>query len=120
MPFLLDTNVWIVSFRGRQSLVTARVLNSARPQDIFLCSIVKAELLFGAVRSLDPPRNLQLLGPIFSGFVSLPFDDAAAKHYADLRTHLERQGRPIGANDMFIAAIAMANPNIAPINLLRL
>src|SRR4051794_34699395 len=107
MAFLLDTNVWIVSLRGRHSSVTDRIMNAPHPEDLFFCSIVKAELLFGAVRSADPPRNLKLLSPIFSNFVSLPFDDDAAKHYAELRSHLERQGKPIGANDMFIAAIAL-------------
>ena len=32
----------------------------------------------------------------------LPFDDAAARHYADIRHHLEVQGRIIGANDLKI------------------
>ena len=37
---------------------------------------------------------------------TLPFDTAAAEHYADLRAHLERAGTMIGSNDLFIAAHA--------------
>ncbi|HEV3257827.1 MAG TPA: type II toxin-antitoxin system VapC family toxin, partial [Gemmataceae bacterium] len=40
---------------------------------------------------------------------SLPFDDAAAAHYAPLRADLESKGTPIGPNDYQIAAIALAN-----------
>ena len=42
-------------------------------------------------------------------FVSLPFDDRAAEFYAETRAALEHRGTPIGANDLMIAAIALAN-----------
>lgn len=41
--------------------------------------------------------------------VSLPFDDFAARHYADIRHQLELQGALIGPNDLKIAAIARAH-----------
>jgi tRNA(fMet)-specific endonuclease VapC len=43
---------------------------------------------------------------LFAPFASLPFDDTAARHYADIRHQLEVQGRVIGPNDLMIAAIA--------------
>ena len=39
---------------------------------------------------------------------SLPLDDEAAKHYGAVRAQLRREGRPIGANDLMIASIALA------------
>ena len=47
--------------------------------------------------------------PKQQSFASLPFDDAAAQHYAEIRHHLEVQGRAIGPNDLKIAAIARAH-----------
>ena len=41
-------------------------------------------------------------------FVSLPFDDLGAKQCGPIRAELKRQGRPIGPNDLFIAATAHA------------
>jgi tRNA(fMet)-specific endonuclease VapC len=41
-----------------------------------------------------------------SPFFSLPFDDAAARHYAEIRDDLESRGQTIGPNDLLIAAIA--------------
>jgi tRNA(fMet)-specific endonuclease VapC len=43
---------------------------------------------------------------LFAPFVSLPFDDAAARHYADIRHQMEIRGRVLGPNDLKIAAIA--------------
>lgn len=40
---------------------------------------------------------------------SLPFDDAAAARYGVLRAELRREGTAVGANDMMIAAIALAD-----------
>jgi tRNA(fMet)-specific endonuclease VapC len=45
---------------------------------------------------------------LFEPFASLPFDDAAARHYAEIRHHLEIQGRVLGPNDLQIAATARA------------
>ena len=42
-------------------------------------------------------------------FESLPFDDAAAQHYATVRRQLESVGAGIGPYDLQIAAIALAN-----------
>lgn len=44
-----------------------------------------------------------------SNSVSLPFDDRAAEEYGVVRSHLTGLGTLIGANDLMIAAIALAN-----------
>jgi tRNA(fMet)-specific endonuclease VapC len=40
---------------------------------------------------------------------SLPFDDAAAEHYARIRHELEKEGRRIGPHDLLIASICVAH-----------
>ncbi len=79
------------------------------PAGIALCSVVKAELLFGALRSEQKESNLQLLQKLFEPLYSFEFDDNAAEHYAQIRADLTAQGNLIGANDLMIAAIARAN-----------
>ena len=79
------------------------------PADIALCSVVKAELLFGALRSEQKESNLQLLQKLFAPLHSFEFDDKATAHYAEIRADLAAQGNLIGANDLMIAAIARAN-----------
>lgn len=106
--YLLDTNACIrILNNGSDRLVTR--LRRHRPEEIALCSIVKAELVYGAYRSTRVAENLRLLGRFFEPFVSLPFDDSCVDHYGRIRTDLERTGTPIGPNDLAIAATAMAN-----------
>ena len=74
-----------------------------------LCSVVKAELLFGAQRSGRIEANLQRLKLFFEPLQSLPFDDDCAEHYALIRADLQARGQLIGGNDLLIAAIARSH-----------
>ena len=111
MSYLLDTNSWIEHLRrGTASKVTAR-LAAAPPGSVCLCSVVLAELVYGALRSgpAHQAANLALLAKLRQQFVSLPFDDQAAEEYGKVRAHLAALGTPIGPNDLLISAIALAN-----------
>jgi len=78
-------------------------------QEIAICSIVKAELCFGAMKSANPERNFALQQKFLRQFVSLPFDDSAATTFGIVRAQLETRGTPIGAYDLQIASIALVN-----------
>jgi tRNA(fMet)-specific endonuclease VapC len=109
VKFLLDTNTCVQILRhGTASPAKAR-LDAATPGDVVLCSVVVAELLFGAWRSRDVARNLAEVRTFVAGFRSLPFDDAAAEHYGRVRADLAAKGTPIGPNDLLIAAVALAH-----------
>ncbi len=110
MSHLLDTNSWVDHLRrGPKSQVTAK-LATAPPGSIYLCSVVLAELIYGAVHSGPAHRagNLALVASLRQQFVSLPFDDGAAEEYGKVRAHLAALATPIGPNDLLIAAIALA------------
>lgn len=107
MSWLLDTNVCVAFLNGTDATIRDRLLALA-PTQVMLCSVVKAELLFGARKSKRVDANLAKLSAFFAAMESAPFDDAAAAHYGLLRAHLEAIGTPIGANDMMIAATALA------------
>ena len=109
MKYLLDTNTCVGLLRSPGNAQVRKRLAAADPADLMLCSVVRGELLFGALRSRDAVKNLALLATFFTHFASLPFDDSAADHYGDIRSTLTRAGTPIGPNDLMIAAIARAN-----------
>jgi tRNA(fMet)-specific endonuclease VapC len=71
--------------------------------------VVKAELWHGALKYECRERRLLALQNIFQPFVSLPFDDAAARRYATVRLELEAQAQVIGPNDLMIAAICLTH-----------
>lgn len=74
-----------------------------------LCSVVLAELQYGRTRGSWQREVIARQEALLAGFVSLPFDDAAARIAGDLRAHLAALGTPIGPYDLQIAAIALAN-----------
>lgn len=108
MSYLLDTNIAIALLKGQDGGLIKKI-HSYKPQDFYLCSVVKAELFFGARNSQKINHNLTLLDQFFAQFESLPFDDSAAEHYGTLRALLSRLGTPIGAHDLEIASIAQSH-----------
>lgn len=108
MKFLLDSNTCIQFLNDSHAGVKRNILTHL-PSDLAVCSIVKAELLFGAYRSARIPANLQRLKIFFEPLRSLTFDDACVQSYGQLRAVLTSKGAAIGANDMQIAAIAVTH-----------
>jgi tRNA(fMet)-specific endonuclease VapC len=108
MIYLLDTNTCI-GYINRRSVPIYHRLTSLPPEDVVVCDIVKMELYYGAYRSQRPQRNLEVLREFFHEFISLPFDGRAAEIAGRIRAQLASLGTPIGAYDLQIAAIALAN-----------
>lgn len=108
MRYLLDTNVCVMYLNGRSDLVRDRLL-STPTQDMAVCSVVKAELFYGAMKSNNPTRTLERQQQFLERFVSLPFGDDAAILFGQIRARLANAGTLIGAYDLQIAAIALAN-----------
>jgi tRNA(fMet)-specific endonuclease VapC len=103
--YLLDTNICIYLLNQKNPDMEQK-FRSCSPADIAVCSIVKAELLFGARHSRQVNGNLVRLHQFFAPLVSLPFDDRCAEEYGQIRNDLAGQGQLIGPNDMLIAAVA--------------
>ncbi len=108
MSWLLDTNAWIVLLKSTNEHLVRR-LSHRQDGDIVLCAVVKAELWHGAHKYGNREARLSRLQQLFARHHSLPFDDDAAWHYADIRHGLELKGQVIGPNDLKIAAICRAH-----------
>lgn len=107
MKYLLDTNVWIDYLTGRYPTVVTRIQESP-PDDLCLSSVVMAELRYGAEKSRRERFNHRLLDTLAQEVRCVDFDVDAATTYGEVRTALEKRGRPLGAYDMLIAAHALA------------
>jgi tRNA(fMet)-specific endonuclease VapC len=108
VKYLLDTNACITYLNVPNSPI-ARTLQTLQSRDVVVCSVVRAELIYGAYRNRNPTRALATTQEFLRQFVSLPFDDAAADEYGRIRADLTARGMLIGPNDLLIAAIATAN-----------
>jgi tRNA(fMet)-specific endonuclease VapC len=84
-------------------------LKSHQPDDIKIPSIVKAELLYGAEKSIKRKENLEKMEQFLFPFEVVSFDSDSAQIYAALRAELEKKGKVIGPNDLIIAATVLSN-----------
>src|SRR5471030_1970938 len=103
--YLLDTNTCIHLLNQKHHAILRHFI-ARSPTEIALCSVVKAELYYGARHSQRVEANLQRLTTFFAPLQSLPFDDRCAEEYGVIRADLKAQGAPIGPHDLMIAAIA--------------
>lgn len=106
MRYLLDTNVISDLVRNPQGKVARRIREVGEAR-VCTSVIVTAELRYGAAKKGSARLSAQLEA-VLSALDVLPFEPPADAIYASLRTDLEAAGRPIGANDMLIAAHALA------------
>lgn len=106
MLYLLDTNIVIAALKGVASV--RRKLETTPVSCLVLSPVVLGELEFGAEKSAYPEKNRTRLAAICEGLPLFSLDAAASKHYGRIRAQLERNGTPIGANDLWIAAQALA------------
>lgn len=107
MPWLLDTNHWIRLLKGRCPPLANR-LKTLPPQEVWLCSIVKEELLHGALGYERPEERLLLLTDLFARHPSVPYDDLAAESAARTRHDLETRSCIIGPHDLQIAGVVQS------------
>ena len=107
MKFMLDTNICIYIIKRKPPDVLERFKQTEISQ-IAISSITLSELLYGVSKSSKPGQNLMALTQFVAPLEILSYGDETAQYYGELRTHLERQGTPIGSLDMLIAAHALS------------
>jgi tRNA(fMet)-specific endonuclease VapC len=81
--------------------------------------ITHGELLYGAHKSHHPKKARVILQDLISLIPSLPMPTEASEYYGEIRGHLEKQGKSIGNNDLWIASHALALDLIIITNTVR-
>lgn len=104
--FMLDTSTVSHLIRAPQGTIRDRIAEVGE-DTVCLSIVVAAELRFGAARRKSK-RLEQQIEAILAALPILPLEAPVDVHYAQIRTELETAGRPIGPNDLIIAAHARA------------
>jgi tRNA(fMet)-specific endonuclease VapC len=104
--YLLDTNILSHLVRQPQGAVADRIAEIGEAH-VLTSIIVACELRYGAAKR-GSKKLTQQVESVLGAMTILPFEAGADRHYATIRTALERKGPPIGAHDMLIAAHARA------------
>jgi len=101
VAYFLDTDVCVALIRG-----LAPVSRLPSPDKCALSAVTTGELWLGAEKSQQRDKQLRAVDAFIQFFSELSFDKLAARHYGEIRAHLERQRMPIGPLDQLIAAHA--------------
>ncbi len=105
MPaYMLDTNIVIYILKNRPQNALQSFNQYAK--QICISSITLAELMHGAEKSIRCEHNMRQIDDFVSRVCTLEYGTSAASHYGNIRAELERQGTPIGVNDLHIAGHA--------------
>ena len=105
--YLLDTNIWIYVMRDTPPEVRKRFARLA-PARVVLSPVVLGELNVGWRKTGNPEANRLLLDAYSRDAALEPIDAEVASAYGEIRAELEGRGTPIGLNDLWIAAQALA------------
>ena len=104
--YLLDTNVISDLIRNPQGKAAQRIAYAGE-DNICTSIIVAAELRYGCAKS-GSSRLLKAVEDLLGEIEVLPFEVPADADYGGIRAELEAAGKPIGGNDLLIAAHARA------------
>jgi tRNA(fMet)-specific endonuclease VapC len=102
---MLDTNIVSEIIRNPAGHAAQRARAAA--ESVCVSVVVAAELRYGCARKASPQLRRRVEA-FLAEVPVLPFDVPADSAYGDIRADLEAAGRPIGSNDLLIAAHACA------------
>ena len=103
---MLDTNIVSELARNPHGIVASRIAEVG-PDAICVSIITAAELRYGCAKK-GSPKLLAQIEAILGSVQVLALDVPADTEYGGIRAELESAGKPIGPNNLFIAAHAYA------------
>lgn len=104
LKYLLDTNIVIYVIKRRP--IEAMGVFNENAGRMAISAVTLSELFHGAEKSARVAQNLAVVEEFASLLEVLPYSAKASQHYGAIRAALEKVGRPIGVNDLHIAAHA--------------
>lgn len=107
LRYLLDTNICIYIAKQKPLSVLQR-FEQLDVGAVAMSMVTYGELLFGAEKSQHSKQSMEKLEELAMLIPPLPLSIEVGKHYAHIRLGLEKQGTPIGNNDLWIAAHALS------------
>jgi tRNA(fMet)-specific endonuclease VapC len=107
LRYLLDSNICIYIARHHPPEVLER-FKRLQPGEVGISAITYGELWYGACRSRHRSEAEGILRELAQMVPVFPIGPEVGDRYGDIRAELERLGRVIRNNDLWIAAHAVA------------
>jgi tRNA(fMet)-specific endonuclease VapC len=105
MKYMLDTDIASYFSKGSHPDVDRRMAAVNR-SDVCISAITRSELLYGVEISSWWERDAARVAKFLAYANVLDYPSTAAEDYVSIRAELKQTGRPIGPNDLFLAAHA--------------
>jgi len=105
--YMLDTNICIYVLNHHSDKLRHKFKVT---KDLCISAVTYAELCFGLEKGpvARKKQRLEQLELFTRLLLILPLDETAGQHYGRIRMDLQKQGKPIGSNDLLIAAHALS------------
>lgn len=107
LRYLLDTDICIYITKQKPASVLEK-FETLAVGEVGISTITYGELFYGAHKSQHSQKTLHLLEALIGLVPPLPMPTETGKHYGKIRSELEKKGKIIGNNDLWIAAHALA------------
>lgn len=107
ITYLLDTNICIYIAKHRPPEVAER-FRMLEVGQVGMSTITYGELYYGAEKSQHRDIALNKLGRLIELIPVVEMTTEVGRCYGEIRSSLEKNGKPIGNNDLWIAAHAMS------------
>lgn len=107
LKYLLDTNICIYIAK-QKPIAVLKKFEEMEVGEIAMSAITFGELLYGAKKSNHPKQAHEKLIELATFIPVLPLTNEISEHYGLIRADLEKIGKPIGNNDLWIASHARA------------
>lgn len=111
MKYFLDTNIIIYAVKGKYPSIVEHFENIPS-YNIFVPSIVKAEIDYGAKKSSNYEKTISVYNKFLEIYNVVPFANEEVPIYGNIRSKLEKDGKIIGGNDMLIASIVLSHDGV--------
>lgn len=114
LKYMLDTNIVIYTVKNRPPEV--RELFKQHDGQMCISTITLGELIYGAEKSTQPKKNLEVVEGMVARLDVLPFTNQDAAHFGQVKAELAVNGTPIGPYDTMIAGHARSQGMILVTN----
>ncbi len=104
---MLDTNICIYIAK-KKPIEVLHHFEKLHIGQVGMSIVTYGELLYGAQKSQHPKKTLMAIEELAGLIPPLPMPVETSRHYGQIRSSLEKVGKPIGNNDLWIAAHALA------------
>ena len=104
--YMLDTNIISSLIKNPQGQIYQK-LKDVFPLTVCTSIVVSAEIQYGIQKGVSRKLHNQIK-EVIEAIDVLPLEQPVALKYGELRAYLHKTGKPIGYNDLFIAAHAIA------------